>query len=69
MVKRISEKEKTKGKMILGRERKFYQFSGLTRQSRFVTGRYKFIKLSGMCLHMKNLTDWIMGSTENHVIP
>ena len=69
MVKRISEKEKTKGKMILGRERKFYQFSGLTRQSCFVTGRYKFIKLSGMCIHTKNLTDYLMGSIEDCCIP
>ena len=55
--------------MILGRERKFYQFSGLTRQSRFATGRYKFIKLSGMCIHLKSLTDYIMGSIENGCIP
>ena len=55
--------------MILGRERKFYQFSGLTRQSCFVTGRYKFIKLSGMCIHMENLTDYLMGSIEDCCIP
>ena len=42
------DREKTKGKCYWEEKERVYQLSGLTRQSRFATVRYKFITLSDM---------------------